>query len=629
MMKKIFVILIIIALAACSEEGGQRLGQVEANISLKDFFRNPDKSDVKISPDGSHISYLAPYKNRLNVFVQEIGKDTAVRITSETARDINNYLWAGNNKILYQKDNAGDENFSIFAANIDGSGSKALVSQKDACALFVDGMVYDDEILIALNKRDPKLDDVFRVNINTGRMKSAAVNPGNIQRFVPDHDGRIRMAFGADSCNSVLYYRDNENQQFRKVLNINYNDIFIPMIFTGDNKRIIASSNLGRDKQAIVEFDPVTSREAKVIYQNPDYDAAMLLYSFSRRTTLAVQYTSWKKEYYITDNAFKNIYSKLDKLLGDYEIVIADFSLDEKKFIIRTYSDKSLGAYYLWDEGTGKLDIICEVSPWINENSLSDMKPIEYMSRDSLVIHGYLTIPKGREAKNLPVVVRIHGGPWARDTWGFNPEAQFLASRGYAVFQMNFRGSVGYGRKFWEASFRQWGLKMADDVTDGVNWLISEGIADPNRIAVYGSSFGGYQALVSLVREPQLYACGISYVGISNLFTFTKSMPPSWMLVRNKIYAMVGNPVTDSAQFYATSPVFHTDRIRVPVFIAQGANDTRVKQAEAEQMVAALKKRGIPVRYMLKNDEGHGFMKEENRFDFYHTMEEFLAEHLK
>ncbi|GAI23338.1 unnamed protein product, partial [marine sediment metagenome] len=274
---------------------------------------------------------------------------------------------------------------------------------------------------------------------------------------------------------------------------------------------------------------------------------------------------------------------------------------------------------------TGKLEKITDVGPWLNEAHLAEMKPVKYQSRDGLTIHGYLTLPKGVRAKNLPVVINVHGGPWHRDVWGYNPEVQFLANRGFAVLQMNFRGSTGYGKKFWEASFKQWGRAMQDDVTDGVNWLIEQEIADKNRIAIYGGSYGGYVTLVGLTFTPELYACGVDYVGVSNMFTFMKSIPPYWKPFLDMMYEMIGDPVKDSLMLAEVSPALHAAQIKVPLFIAQGANDPRVNKEESDQMVQALKARGIDVEYLVKENEGHGFRNEENRFEFYEAMEKFLA----
>jgi len=290
-----------------------------------------------------------------------------------------------------------------------------------------------------------------------------------------------------------------------------------------------------------------------------------------------------------------------------------------------------LGAYYIYNKNTDKLTHIIDVSPWIDENEMASVKPIKYKSRDGLVIHGYLTLPKGytmETAKNLPVIINPHGGPWARDSWGFNPEIQFMANRGYAILQMNFRGSTGYGKKFWQASFKQWGLTMQDDITDGVKWLIDQGIADADRVAIYGGSYGGYATLMGIVKEPDLYAAAVDYVGVSNLFTFMQTIPPYWKPYLDMMYEMVGNPTADSIQMTKTSPVMNAERIKTPLLVAQGANDPRVNIDESDQMVEALKARGIVVEYLVKDDEGHGFHNEENRFDFYRAMEKFLGANL-
>ena len=296
--------------------------------------------------------------------------------------------------------------------------------------------------------------------------------------------------------------------------------------------------------------------------------------------------------------------------------------------MVRAYSDRSLGAYYFYDQQKDHLEHIADVSPWIDEKDMAVMKPIKYTSRDGLIINGYLTIPNGLEAKNLPVIINPHGGPWHRDTWGFNPETQLLASRGYAVLKMNFRGSTGYGRDFWEKSFKQWGRTMQDDISDGVKWLIDEGIADPKRIAIYGGSYGGYATLAGATFTPELYACAVDYVGVSNLFSFMKTIPPYWQPFLEMMYTMVGDPEKDKEAMAAASPVFHTDRIVAPLFVIQGANDPRVNIDESDQIVASLRARNIEVPYLVKYNEGHGFHNEENRFEVYKAMVGFFAKHL-
>lgn len=599
-------------------------------IPLKDFFKNAEKNGYQISPDGNYFSYLTSWENRMNVFVQKVGSNEAVRVTSATERDISSYFWKGNNKIMYLQDKAGDENFKLYSVNKDGSGLKLLSPEDKVRTEIVDDLEdIDDYMLVNMNERNPQAFDVYRINVNTGEKKMIAENPGNIMSWMTDHDGKLRIATASDGVNSILMYRETEDAPFKEVLVTNFRESVEPLFFSFDNKFVYASSNLGRDKSAIVKFDIANGKEMEMMYENPNVDVSGLSYSKKRKVLTAISYVKEKREMKFLDAVAEKRYNRLKKELGDYEVVIAGANKNEDKFLVRTYSDRSLGSYYFYDQASDKLSKIAEVSPWINESELAVQKPVSYTSRDGLTINGYLTLPVGVEAKNLPVVMNIHGGPWARDNWGFNPEVQFLVNRGYAVLQVNYRGSTGYGRKFWEASFKEWGKKMQDDVSDGVKWLISEGIANPKKVGIYGGSYGGYATLAGLAFSPELYACGVDYVGVSNLFTFMKTIPPYWEPFRKMMYEMVGNPETDSALFVAASPVYHADKIVAPLFVAQGKMDPRVNIAESDQMVDAMKKRGIDVEYLVKDNEGHGFRNQENRFDFYGSMEKFLAKHLK
>jgi dipeptidyl aminopeptidase/acylaminoacyl peptidase len=622
-MKKTFLLLIILFMTIIAN------AQVR-QVPLKDFFRNAEKNGYQISPDGNYFSYLTSWENRMNVFVQKVGSDEAVRVTSATERDISSYFWKGNNKIMYLQDKAGDENFKLYSVNKDGSGLKLLSPEDKVRTEIVDDLEdIDDYMLVNMNERNPQAFDVYRININTGEKKMIAENPGNIMSWMTDHDGKLRIATASDGVNGVLMYRETEDVPFKEVLSINFRESVEPLFFSFDNKFVYASSNLGRDKSAIVKFDIANGKEMEMMYENPNVDVSGLSYSKKRKVLTAISYVKEKREMKFLDAVAEKRYNRIKKELGDYEVVIAGANKNEDKFLVRTYSDRSLGSYYFYDQASDKLSKIADVSPWINETELAVQKPVSYTSRDGLTINGYLTLPVGVEAKNLPVVMNIHGGPWARDNWGFNPEVQFLVNRGYAVLQVNYRGSTGYGRKFWEASFKEWGKKMQDDVSDGVKWLISEGIANPKKVGIYGGSYGGYATLAGLAFSPELYACGVDYVGVSNLFTFMKTIPPYWEPFRKMMYEMVGNPEVDSALFVAASPVYHADKIVAPLFVAQGRMDPRVNINESDQMVEAMKKRGIDVEYLVKDNEGHGFRNQENRFDFYGSMEKFLAKHLK
>ncbi|WP_456441015.1 S9 family peptidase [Caldithrix abyssi] len=599
-------------------------------IPMEDFFKNPTKTSFKLSPDGEHIAFLQPWKSRLNVFVQKIGEEQATRITSAENRDIAGFAWANDQRIIYVQDKAGDENFKLYAVNIDGSNPAVLTPFEKVRVGIIDDLEDDPEhMIIQMNKRDPRVFDAYRININTGEMEMIAQNPGNISQWITDWQGDIRLAITTDGVNTSLLYRKDKNSPFKTILTTNFKETMQPLFFSFEDPTIIyAKSNLNRDKQALVKFDLDDARELEVIYKHPEVDIAGVMYSKKRKVLTGASYVTDRRRYVFFDDTRRQLQTELEKLLPGYEVAVVDFNKNEDKCLVRTYSDKTRGSYFLYDLNSKQLTRLADISPWLKEEYMAEMQPITFKSRDGLTIHGYLTLPKGLEPKNLPVVVNPHGGPWYRDVWGFNPEVQFLANRGYAVLQINFRGSTGYGKKFWELSFKQWGKKMQDDITDGVQWLIKQGIADPKRIAIYGGSYGGYATLAGLAFTPDLYACGIDYVGVSNLFTFLNTIPPYWKPYLDMFHEMVGHPQRDSLLLAEASPVFHADKIKAPLFIAQGANDPRVNKAESDQMVEALRKRGVEVEYMVKDNEGHGFRNEENRFDFYRAMEKFLAEHL-
>jgi dipeptidyl aminopeptidase/acylaminoacyl peptidase len=615
--------LLIFTFACAPKERETRL------IPMKDFFRNPEKTAFQLSPDGEHLAFLKPWQNRLNIHVQKIGEAAETRTTSATERDITSYIWANNKRIAYVQDKAGDENFRLYAVNIDGTDLKELTPFEKVRVEIVDELKdNDEEMIIQMNKRNVRLFDAYRINIYTGAMKMTAQNPGSVVGWMTDHDGNLRLAMTTDGVNTSVLYRDSEKDNFQTLITTSFKETFEPAFFTFDNKNLYVASNIGKDKAGYYEYDVNKKELSKLIYEHPEVDVAVLLKSDKRKIITGAAYITDKRHYQFFDEERRLLQEDLEKRLPGYEVVVASMSRDETKVLIRTYSDRSLGAYYYLNRTSNEFQKLADVSPWLNEEDLAEMKPITYTSRDGLTIHGYLTLPRGLKPKKLPVVVNPHGGPWGRDVWGFDPEVQFLANRGYAVLQMNFRTSTGYGRKFWEAGFKQWGLAIQDDISDGVKWLIDQGIADSKKVGVYGGSFGGYATLAGVTFTPDLYACGVDYVGISNLFTLINSIPPYWEPMREMFYEMIGHPEKDKELYKKISPIFHADMIKVPLLVAQGANDPRVNKQESDQIVEALKKRGIEVSYMVKDNEGHGFMNEENRFDFYRAMEEFLGKHL-
>lgn len=603
--------------------------QTPNKIPLRDFFKNPEKTAFLISPDGKYISHVEPYERRMNIFVQPISGGESKRITSVTDRDLSGYFWKGNDRLLFTKDFGGDENFHLFAVDREGKLMKDLTPFDSVRVDVIDNLEDNEtDVLIQMNKRNREVFDAYRLNTVTGELTMAAQNPGNISGWVTDHNGKIRIATTTDGVNTSILYRESEKDTFKTIMTTTFKESFSPLFFTFDNKNIYAASNLGRDKAVIVEYDIANNKEVKVLFEHPNVDVSGMNFSRLRKVLTEISYVTWRLERKILDKETENIYASLEKKLPGYEVRVVSTDKNENIFTVSTSSDRSRGSFYLYEKKSGKLTKLADRSPWLNEKDLAKMKPIEYKTRDGLTIHGYLTLPKGKEAKNLPVVVNPHGGPWARDQWRFNSEVQFLANRGYAVLQMNFRGSTGYGKQFWMASFKQWGKTMQDDISDGVKWLIDQGIADPKKVAIYGGSYGGYATLAGLTFTPDLYACGVDYVGVSNLFTFLKTIPPYWKPYLDMLYEMVGDLQKDSALLAAASPVFHVDNIKAPLLVAQGAKDPRVNINESNQIVDALKKKGIDVPYLVKDNEGHGFRNEENRFEFYEAMEKFLEKHL-
>ena len=628
-MKRLFASWIILILGIMTITTHNAAAELAELIPLRDFFRNPVESGHSLSPNGEFIGFLKPWKSRMNIFVQKIGEDEAQRVTSVTERDIPGFFWATDNRLVYSLDEGGDENYHVFAVNRDGSNLLDLTPFKETRGSVIDDLRDDpDHMLIKHNERDKRTFDVFRVNVNTAETELLVKNPGNLVSFLADHDGKLRVATSTDGVNTSVLYREQEEDEFKTILTTNFRETLSPLFFTFDNKNIYAASNIGRDKEAIVLFDPRQAEELEVIYEHPQVDVNTLLRSDKRKTITGVAFTAAKRGYQFFDDTRREMQEFLEKELPNQEVALVSFNLDEDKYLVRAYSDRSRGAYYFYDQTKQELKHLADISPWLNPQQLAPMRPIVFQSRDGLMIYGYLTLPVGVEAKNLPTVILPHGGPWARDSWGFRPDVQFLANRGYAVLQINFRGSTGFGRQFWEMSFKQWGQTMQNDVTDGVEWLIDQGIADPDRIGVFGASYGGYVVLAGLAFTPDLYACGVDYVGVSSLFTILETIPPYWEPMREMMYEMMGNPETDQDMMREFSPVFHADKIKSPLMIAQGANDPRVKKSEADQIVAALRERGIEVPYMVKDDEGHGFRNEENRFEVYRAMEQFFGAHL-
>ncbi|GAB1579508.1 alpha/beta hydrolase family protein [Bordetella petrii] len=606
---------------------------------LKDFFRNPERGFFRLSDDGKTLGFMQPvaldeHPPRMNIHVQALQDGRPVgaprRLTGETARDISNFFWKGDDTVLYQKDFGGDENFHVLAVNARTGTAHDLTPYPGVRAGIEDDLPDDpDHVLISHNQRDSQVFDVYRVNVRTGAAVLVAQNPGNVVGWQTDHAGKVRAALTSDGLDTTLLYRDDEGAPFRPLITTDYRTTVSPAFFTFDDRKFYALSNRGRDTLALVIIDPAAPDAEELVYASGQVDLDAAGYSRKRRVLTLAAYQTDKPRRHYFDAQTEALYRQFEALLPGYDVALQGWNRDEDTFIVAAYNDRTPGARYLFQSVTGALHKLADINPAIPEADMAPVRPIQYTSRDGLAIHGYLTLPAGREPRGLPCIVNPHGGPWARDGWGYNPEIQFLANRGFCVLQMNFRGSTGYGRRFWEAGFGQWGLAMQDDITDGVRWLIDQGIADPARIGIYGGSYGGYATLAGIAFTPDLYAAAVDYVGVSNLFTFMNTIPPYWKPLLAKMHDMVGHPERDRERLAATSPALHVDRIRTPLLIAQGAQDPRVNKAESDQVVQALRERGVEVEYLVKDNEGHGFHNDENKFEFYAAMETFFVEHLK
>ncbi|WP_026897058.1 S9 family peptidase [Daejeonella oryzae] len=618
-----FLILSTIIFSACKQE--EKVKQV----ALQDFFKNPEKTAFSISPDGKYISYLKPFHNRLNIFVQTIDGKDVTQLTADTVRNIAYYFWADNNEILYLKNYDADEDPALYAVERNGKNTRNLISyKKTRISLISYERAINNEILIALNTRDSTVFDPYRLNIKNAKLTLLVKNPGNITNWYADSKGKLRMAVASDGVDETLLYRESEKEEFKKVLKNNFKTTIAPLGFS-KNSSIFALSNQNTDRMTLVEFDCKTGREVRVIYSHPEVDVTDGVISKLKNKLEYAGYETWKKQRYYLDADIKEMYQLIEQQLPNTEIRITDRDSSENNFIVRTYTDRNPGTYYLYTKAANKLTKLSDVNSSLKKELLCEMKPISFKTRDGIIINGYLTLPNTKEVSNLPFVVIPHGGPSSRNSWGYNAEVQFLANRGYGVLQLNYRGSTGYGKAFWIAGFKQWGGKIQEDITDGTKWLIRSKIADPQRIAIYGGSFGGFSALHGLCFNSNLYACGASYSGLINLFTYLKGIPPFYKPYQKMYFEMVGNPEKDGDYFRNSSPIFHTDKIKVPVLIAQGSKDPRVNVNETNQFVKELKKKQIPVTYILKEEEGHFFNKQENKIEFYKELEAFLGRNLK
>ena len=595
------------------------------------IFGNPDKTSPQISPEGTRMAYLAPVKNVLNVWVKTIGAKDDKPVTKDVDRGIRMYFWAADSKhIMYLQDVGGNENWRLYGVNLETNEVKDLTPFENVQVQIVDrNKHFPNELLIAMNKENPQVHDVYHLDLTSGELELVAKNPGNVLGWVSDANLKVRGNLAATPDGGYdLMIRDNEQTEWKKLISWDSENTMTsgPVSFSKDGKYLYLIDSRDYNAGRLVKFEIATGN-IEVIAEDPQYDVSDVMIHPDTYEIQAISFTKVRKEWKVLDKSIKGDFEAIANLdQGDYFVYDRDNADDT--WLVGFTKDNGPVSYYALDRKTKKGTFLFDNRPDLKNYNLAPMEPISFKSRDGLTINGYITYPPGKGKTNLPLVLNVHGGPYARDTWGYDGEAQWFANRGYACLQINFRGSSGYGKNFINAGDREWGGKMHDDLVDGVNWAIEKGIADPKKIAIYGGSYGGYAALVGATFTPDLFCCAVDIVGPSNLMTWINSIPPYWSAARAILYKRVGNPDTEEEFLKSRSPLFKVDQIKIPMLIAQGANDPRVPQPESEQIVEALKGKGIEHEYMLFPDEGHGFAKPENRIKFYAAAEKFLAKHL-
>lgn len=594
------------------------------------LFGNPSRVAPKISPDGAHTSYLSPVDDVLNVWVGTTGADDHRPVTRDRDRGVRAYLWGWDNRtILYVQDEGGDENWRLYATDIEALTTRLLTPFDGVQArLAAYRRRFPDEVIIALNKDDPAHHDAYHLDLRTSELTVRARNPGNVVQWIVDADLQIRGATAATPDGGFeLLVRDDEGGDWRSAVTWVGDDSLSSRAvgFTPDGRGMYVVDSRDRQAAALVRLS-LTDGSVDLLAEDPRYDVARTIIHPDTRAVQAVAFQRARPEWQVLDeDAAPDFEAAMALEPGDFNLI--DRTAADDVWLLALVQDAGPVSYYSFDRASGSGTFLFYHRPELADAGLVAMEPVELTARDGLTLHGYLTRPAG-EAGPLPMVLNVHGGPWHRDVWGYDPEAQWFANRGYACLQVNYRGSTGYGKTFLNAGDREWGGRMHDDLVDAVHWAIDEGIADPDRVAIYGGSYGGYAALVGATFTPELFCCAVDIVGPSNLITFIQSVPAYWEAFLEILYRRVGHPERDADFLRDRSPLFKVDRIAIPLLIAQGANDPRVKQSESEQIVAALKEKGIDHEYLVFPDEGHGFAKPENRLEFYAAAEAFLARYL-
>ncbi len=602
------------------------------------LFGNPERISPRISPDGTQLAWIAPSDGVLNVWVAPAGTGqgegidwSAARVvTDDSDRGIRMFAWAHDGRhLLYLQDTGGDENWRLHDVDLATMQRRDLTPFDNVQTQLIAGeKKFPTEILVGLNRDNPQLHDVYRLDLTTGELTKEVENPGFVG-WVADSQLVVRAGVAPQPDGGlVLMVRGGDGDEWRSLLSIDAEDALTsgPVAFSEDGTSMLVMSSVGTNTGRLVRLNLATG-DAEVLAEDPEADVTGIRLHPDTREPQIVTFLKDRSEYRVLDPDVADDLAAIRALHpGDPSFDDADDT--DATWLIRFTTDTGAVPFFSYDRETRTGRFLFETRPELARYELAPMEPFSFTARDGLTIHGYASFPPGAGREGLPTVLNVHGGPWARDAWGFHPEAQWLANRGYLCIQVNYRGSTGYGKAFVNAGDREWGGRMHDDLVDAIAHITGQGWADPARIAIYGGSYGGYAALVGAAFTPELFRCAVDIVGPSNLKTLIETVPPYWAPMISQFHRRLGDPAKDADFLWSRSPLSRADNISIPLLIAQGANDPRVKQAESEQIVAALKAAGIDHEYMLFPDEGHGFAKPENRLRFYAAAERFLAKHL-
>jgi dipeptidyl aminopeptidase/acylaminoacyl peptidase len=594
------------------------------------LFGNPERTMPQLSPDGAQLAFLAPLDDVMNVWVGPIGGEYRA-ITRSKRRGIPGFRWQANGShILYVQDADGDENYHLFAVEVSSGESRDLTPFENvAVRMGGASKQHPDTVVVQINRDNPALHDAYRIDVTSGEITMVAKNPGAAVGFLVDRDLRVRAALQVrpDGGNDLLV-RESEEAEWRTLLTWSADDALgsAPVDFSRDGADVLLLDSRDANARRLVRVNIATG-ERTVLAEDPTYDVSDIVLHPDTYEVQLVAFHRARTEWTVLDDAIRDDVEALRALHhGDFDISSRDDA--DRLWLVTFSADDGPLTFWLYDRDTRSGRLLMESRPELSRYRFGAMEPFEITTRDGLPLRGYITFPPDLERRNLPLVLVVHGGPWTRDVWRFHPEAQWLANRGYICLQVNYRGSTGYGKAFLNAGDREWGGRMHDDLVDAVRWTIEQGYADENRLAIYGGSYGGYAALVGATFTPDLFRCAVAIVGPSNLITFIRTIPPYWTPMIETFNRRVGNPETEPEFLMSRSPIARVDEIRIPMLIAHGANDPRVKQSESEQIVETMRAKGIRHQYLLFPDEGHGFARPENRMKFYATAERFLAEHL-